>query len=1078
MYKTKFSLFIINGLLWNTIFCFNFEDRDPLVKKAPEDQQQSYFGFSVAQHSTESLTSKGKSNGFWMLVGAPLGNNIQPGTNHSGALFKCPISNRDDDCVQIETDGKREDFDYTDEAVDDTDLKPPGNDEIKDGQWLGVTVRSQKPGGVVLVCAHRYIKSENLQKFHYGQGLCYLLDRNLGITETLLLCKGRRMENLHQQFGFCQVGTSASFVGDEFALMGAPGPYTWRGTFFGQNVVGDYLTMDKTIYHSPFGDIDIIEKYSYLGMSVGGGHFFNKSEYTYMAGAPRSKMVGQVYLFEKYDTFEELNISLILTGEQFAASFGYELLATDVNNDGYDDLLVGAPFYYNSDKNGGAVYIYYSIRDCVQDKCPYDKRLIGKAYSRFGFAMTSLGDINKDGYNDVAIGAPYEDEHGAVYIYLGSPYGLNSEPSQVIRKKQITTLGYSLSGGLDMDNNGYPDLLVGAFESDRVLLFKTRPIIDIKITVEGNELVNINASNKGCEKLPNNNYTCFSFKTCFSVVGHIKHNTEFNVIYNITEVKKFVNRIWFVDNDLPDKRSPMRTKIVPVNGASQYCQEETVNIKEGVQDILSPIMFRVNYTLEDNAFHTPILNTTSVKVIYASFQKECGSDDVCESNLTLRAGTNLSTDETGAYEVNMVNEDFVLEVNVSNTGESAYEAKLFVVHPKALSYVVLKSDRNISDGIKCLFSNETLVICNIGNPLQKETKINLKLRFEIKDSKDQKLEIKMFVNSTSTELSKHTSETLVAILQKIAKFQMRGKASSNLFYGGKVVGESALKYLEEIGARVIHKYQIDNNGQWDLSNLKVSIRWPLQVSPGPDNPNRAGKWLLYLENSPKLYGVEDGFCTVLDTIPNELHLNTSTVVQDEPENLRLPDPFDDLTTEAVTLHSRNKRSINYVVPYQTTERGGKRRKIVVMDCFSGSAKCIEILCTIRKLSKGNQAEIDIQSRIWNSTLVEDYSNLDWVVIKSTAIVQFEDKAFNISSESISEFSAETIAYPSIVSADTELNWLVIGGAVFVGLLLLILLIFVLYKCGFFKRKRISDDPTLSGNLQKKGEADHLLKELR
>lgn len=70
---------------------------------------------------------------------------------------------------------------------------------------------------------------------------------------------------LHQQFGFCQFGTSASYVGDDFAMIGAPGPYTWRGTVFGKVVVGDFLTRDKTIYHGPFGDVDSIEKYSYLG---------------------------------------------------------------------------------------------------------------------------------------------------------------------------------------------------------------------------------------------------------------------------------------------------------------------------------------------------------------------------------------------------------------------------------------------------------------------------------------------------------------------------------------------------------------------------------------------------------------------------------------------------------------------------------------------------------------------------------------------------------------------------------------------------------------------------------------------
>lgn len=84
-------------------------------------------------------------------------------------------------------------------------------------------------------------------------------------------------------------------------------------------------------------------------------------------------------------------------------------------------------------------------------------------------------------YVDLAIGAPY-DEKGAVYIYLGSPKGLVTEPSQVIRiddlakevrnRRDLRTFGYSLSGGLDLDDNGYPDLLVGAYDSDSVVLLR------------------------------------------------------------------------------------------------------------------------------------------------------------------------------------------------------------------------------------------------------------------------------------------------------------------------------------------------------------------------------------------------------------------------------------------------------------------------------------------------------------------------------------------------------------------------------------------------------------------------------
>lgn len=95
----------------------------------------------------------------------------------------------------------------------------------------------------------------------------------------------------------------------------------------------------------------------------------------------------------------------------------------------YDDLLVGAPFYYEDGK-GGAVYVYSNLRNCKAN-CKADWVYHGKPQSRFGYSMTSLGDINKDGYTDVAIGAPYEDDHGAVYVYLGSANGLHKTPSQV-----------------------------------------------------------------------------------------------------------------------------------------------------------------------------------------------------------------------------------------------------------------------------------------------------------------------------------------------------------------------------------------------------------------------------------------------------------------------------------------------------------------------------------------------------------------------------------------------------------------------------------------------------------------------
>ena len=72
----------------------------------------------------------------------------------------------------------------------------------------------------------------------------------------------------------------------------------------------------------------------------------------------------------------------------------------------------------------------------------------------------------------------------------------------------ISTLGYSLSGGLDKDFNNHTDLLVGAYESDTVVILRARPVIDI-VTWFGNKTVRINPSKLGCDMDPTSEEVCF-----------------------------------------------------------------------------------------------------------------------------------------------------------------------------------------------------------------------------------------------------------------------------------------------------------------------------------------------------------------------------------------------------------------------------------------------------------------------------------------------------------------------------------------------------------------------------------------
>jgi hypothetical protein len=88
------------------------------------------------------------------------------------------------------------------------------------------------------------------------------------------------------------------------------------------------------------------------------------------------------------------------------------------------------------------------------------------------------------------------------------------------------------------------------------------------------------------------------------------------------------------------------------------------------------------------------------------------------------------------------------------------------------------------------------------------------------------------------------------------------------FYGGTIVGESAIKTLAEIGPKIVHQYDIWNAGPWKASEFYVDIWWPHQV----ENKKRQGKWLLYLEQPPVLDG--DGNCSLPADVTDVLNLRS------------------------------------------------------------------------------------------------------------------------------------------------------------------------------------------------------------
>ncbi|XP_076754708.1 multiple edematous wings [Xylocopa sonorina] len=1081
MKNLKIALIILDVWL---VHAFNLEPRLPVIKRGLSG---SYFGYSVAEHQEtyDDTTEKPKS---WMLIGAPLDQNRQPKTNRSGALWQCPLTTYKTDCTQVITDGLSTEGSLYDTSLETDDLVPPGNNEIKENQWLGVTVRSQGSGGKVMVCAHRHIvKTQDSQ---WGQGQCYILSQDLKYQDLKKPCSGKPTNKAHEQFGYCQAGTSGVLTPEDRVVIGTPGPHNWRGTLYVFTVSDNFLSRDNTVYNAPMQDSSPVNKYSYLGMSVAVGNFFG-SGLAYAAGAPRSNGTGQVILLTRRDFKPDMDVALILDGEQFASSFGYEITSADVNGDNITDLIVAAPFYFNK-AEGGAVYVYTTLQKVNKEKIKPVK-LVGCEESRFGFALTNLGDLNKDGYQDIAIGAPYEKK-GTVYIYLGSKNGIITIPSQVIHSEDmpepLQTFGYSLSGGIDMDQNGYSDLLVGAYEDDAVALLRSKKIIDITTYIlylkkDGTyqkKIEPIDPNKVGCSEDPDSNHTCFSFEACCRTESLVKEEDMQNLKLNYyveaetyTGVKKF-SRVWF---GAGNSRLHYINRTVHLNTTKlEHCQKEIVYLKENTRDIQSPIKFRLNYSLVQeepimpaegeplpDIKNYPILNQQeAARVFEATFQKDCGNNDICESDLQVKARLNLSASsvKSNYYELLLgEREELVVDVNVSNVGESAYEAQLFIVHSQSLNYIASKSN----DSVICNLHNATIVSCSIGNPFKKDKLVNIQVRFdpkELEDSKSQ-LEFVVFANSTSKEIKEKEPIKLRAIVLKRAELSIKGSAKIEwAFYGGPVVGESAIKHLHEVGPKVSHVYEIFNEGPWRASSLEVRISWPYEVA----NDKAHGKWLLYLEELPTVQG--DGVCILPSgQIPNPLMLQDSINYDDI-------NVFNSVVSTRTTLphnhtsYIRTRRDTEKVVTAQTIiDKDGRKHQVVSMNCKAGTAKCFDIKCSIYNLQRKQETIITIKARLWNSTLVEDYPKVDEVKISSNAKILIPPNVI-IQQENVEDDNAvaEIIVYPDLLNhqeVEPVPIWIIIV-AIVTGLLLLILLTLVLRKLGFFKRRR--PDPTLSGNLEK------------
>ncbi|XP_068193649.1 integrin alpha-3-like [Antennarius striatus] len=998
----------------------NLDTSFPLLKTGGD---KSLFGLSVALHQDLQTDS------YQLLIGAPR-EKAEPNVpaNRTGGVYACPITADQSDCRRMELVGR--DLDLDEDLIED--------------MWLGVSVASQgRPGGRVLACGHRFIKLYGAFRLRQMIGRCYLRGNDLQFDDGDL-----HWQNLDQPCShlgdvsgevMCNMGISASITQTE-VIVGSPGSFDWQG-----NVHVSWMNPDVEFDTQTSSFNNLQRRNIYIGYSVTQARGLLSQDYeTIATGAPKDSKEdarGSVLLAVK--RADKLTIQQTLRGEQTGSYFGNAVATADLNSDGWNELLVGAPFYFRRQQEaGGAVYVFMNSGGAFEPGASVVLR--GPAGSGFGMSVAAAGDLNQDGFQDFAVGAPFH-EAGSVMIWSGSSEGVSTEPSQVIWghgvSSRFSTFGYSLSGGLDVDGNKYPDLLVGSLD-DTVALLRTRPVIQLHKTLGVSpDIVD-----------PNSCDFCVQVEVCFSytfTTGETSDRDNVTVHFTVTADVALNPRLRFHSNG---QNAYSGFLSVP----RQRCKTLRVGLRSPIRDKVEPLVFSLEVSLHEklpkrrNAVQDlrryPVLNQTPQPIrTQIHFQKACGSDNRCHSNLQMTAQFTEENqtpfprlkDRQVFYYKGSVSRLF-LEVNISNTpspgqpAEDAHNAVLNISVPPMLIYSGVRAKAKLKGVVPVIVEcsvEGAVLLCELGNPFRSNQEVQVSIIFQMSEISLDSREIETLLQLSTLSDQSEIHPILVSMLVEYSLQTSLSliHQSGPTFFSGHVIGESAMKTTEDVGSLLLFTFQVHLNGKplGRLGNLQVEFDWPSEAA--------SGKWLLYLTEI-QMNGTSEPHCVPSGNIINPLSLTLSK------EEKRKRRSLEEEGTENNDVHGEKTLPVLHL--------WGQRKKSYTLNC-GGGANCVTFVCPL--VNMNNSATLTVRARLWNSTMIEDYSDARSVLVRGrvTLKLQTDKPAINMESQTT---EMNVLIYPELwQQADSGAPVWIIVASVLAGVLLLAVICLMLWKCGFFRR---------------------------
>ncbi|OXB80172.1 UNVERIFIED_CONTAM: hypothetical protein H355_011630 [Colinus virginianus] len=747
--------------------------------------------------------------------------------------------------------------------------------------------------------------------------------------------------NLKTVIGKCNEDNITRFGIADVLLLGAVGAYDWSGTVV-QETSNRVTTFPSSVFEKILQDRN---HSSYLGYSV--AVLSTQNSVYFVAGAPRSNYTGRVVV---YDVDSQV----------------------DVNKDSVTDvLLVGAPMFMNDlKKEEGRVYVFSITKDRDEnDTCQRDgfkgildqQELLegpqGSENARFGSAIAALTDIDLDGFNDVVIGAPLENQNsGAIYIYNGFQKTIRTKYSQKILGsdsafgKQLKFFGRSVDGHRDLDDNDITDVSVGA--DGNVVLLWSQSIANVSI-IASFVPEKISLQNKNTE---------ITVKICFQATFRpAKRDNQVAIKFNATldadlQSSRVTSRGLFKENN----ERYMQGDVVVTHSVS--CVQDIFNVQEP-SDAVNSLNVRIDIGLA-NPGTSPVLDTSSpASVAYSiPFIKDCGEDELCICDLVL---------------------------NVQQKGDDGVINKL-------LCAVVFPT----SDGteVSCQTGTpQTTVICQIGYPVFRtgqQVSFDISFDFNLKNLQNMAV-LSFHALSESKEEQELDNQVSLSIpLRYDAEIHFTRLASINFYevFSGHNI-PSTVNNFEDIGPTFNFSVKV-TTGSIPVKKASVKIHLPELTSK--DNP------LMYI--------------TAVDT---DQARGVTCEVQINP------------------LHIGKR-------PFSASFKKENLRSVKELNCKN--AKCSTITCKLEDLILKGEYFVNVSTRIWNGT---------FAVSTFQTLQLFAEAEINVHNTDLFITGENTLTIPVTIIKPDEKAEIPIGvviGSILAGLLLLLALVAVLWKLGFFKRQ--------------------------